>query len=74
MHLKSISCRVFTTRWFMPVFTVALGVALGGAQWIGGDRERQGGRVATRLDSVDRLAADLHLQRQLALREPVCGP
>jgi len=39
MHLKSISCRVFTTRWFMPVFTVALGVALGGAQWIGGDRE-----------------------------------
>ena len=39
MHLQSISCRIFTTRWFMPVFTIALGVALGGAQWIGGDRE-----------------------------------
>jgi hypothetical protein len=39
MHLKSISCGVFTTRWFMPVFAIALGAALGGAEWIGGDRE-----------------------------------
>ena len=39
MHLKAISCRVFTTRWFMPVFAIFLGVALGGAQWIGGDRQ-----------------------------------
>ena len=39
MHLKAISCRVFTTRWFLPVFTVLLGAALGGAQWKGGDRQ-----------------------------------
>jgi hypothetical protein len=39
MHLKAISCRVFTTRWFLPVFTIVLGLALGGAQWKGGDRE-----------------------------------
>jgi hypothetical protein len=39
MHLKAISCRVFTTRWFLPVFTIVLGAALGGAQWKGGDRE-----------------------------------
>jgi hypothetical protein len=39
MQLKAISCRVFTTRWFLPVFTVVLGLALGGAQWKGGDRQ-----------------------------------
>lgn len=39
MHLKAISCRVFTTRWFLPIFTIALGLALGGAQWKGGDRQ-----------------------------------
>ena len=39
MHLKAISCRVFTTRWFLPVFTIVLGAALGGAQWRGGDRQ-----------------------------------
>jgi hypothetical protein len=39
MHLKAISCRVFTTRWFLPVFTIVLGAALGGAQWKGGDRQ-----------------------------------
>jgi hypothetical protein len=39
MHLKAISCRVFTTRWFLPAFTVVLGAALGGAQWKGGDRQ-----------------------------------
>jgi hypothetical protein len=39
MHLKSISCRVFTTRWFLPLFTIVLGGALGGAQWRGGDRQ-----------------------------------
>jgi hypothetical protein len=39
MHLKAISCRVFTTRWFLPIFTIVLGLALGGAQWKGGDRQ-----------------------------------
>jgi hypothetical protein len=39
MHLKAISCRIFTTRWFLPAFTVVLGLGLGGAQWIGGDRQ-----------------------------------
>ena len=39
MHLKAISCRVFTTRWFLPAFTIVLGAALGGAQWKGGDRQ-----------------------------------
>ncbi|MDX6628477.1 MAG: hypothetical protein QOH00_723 [Gaiellales bacterium] len=39
MELKAISCRVFTTRWFLPAFTVILGLGLGGAQWKGGDRQ-----------------------------------
>ena len=39
MHLKAISCRIFTTRWFLPAFTVVLGLGLGGAQWKGGDRQ-----------------------------------
>jgi hypothetical protein len=39
MRLKAISCRVFTTRWFMPAFAIFLGAALGGAQWKGGDRQ-----------------------------------
>jgi hypothetical protein len=39
MQLKAISCRVFTTRWFLPAFTVILGLGLGGAQWKGGDRQ-----------------------------------
>jgi hypothetical protein len=39
MHLRAISCRIFTTRWFLPAFTVVLGLGLGGAQWIGGDRQ-----------------------------------
>jgi hypothetical protein len=38
MHLKAIS-RVGATRWFLPAFTLALGLALGGAQWIGGDAQ-----------------------------------
>jgi hypothetical protein len=29
--------RVTRSRWFMPVFAVALGVVVFGAQWIGGD-------------------------------------
>jgi hypothetical protein len=37
MHLKASSCRVFSTRWFLPAFTIVLGLALGGAQWKGGD-------------------------------------
>ena len=39
MHLRAISCRIFTTRWFLPAFTVVLGLGLGGAQWKGGDRQ-----------------------------------
>ena len=39
MHLKAISCRVFTTRWFLPVFTIVLGFCLAGAQWWGGDAQ-----------------------------------
>jgi hypothetical protein len=39
MQLRAISCRIFTTRWFLPAFTVVLGLGLGGAQWIGGDRQ-----------------------------------
>ncbi|MDX6620457.1 MAG: hypothetical protein QOK36_2843 [Gaiellales bacterium] len=39
MHLATISRRVCSTRWFLPAFTVVLGVALGGAQWKGGDRQ-----------------------------------
>ena len=38
MHLKAIS-RVGATHWFLPAFTLALGLALGGAQWIGGDAQ-----------------------------------
>jgi hypothetical protein len=33
MHLATTSRRLFFNRWFLPVFSVALGVALGGAQW-----------------------------------------
>ena len=29
--------RIGSNRWFMPAFSVSLGVALGGAQWKGGD-------------------------------------
>jgi hypothetical protein len=29
--------RIGSNRWFMPAFTVFLGLALGGAQWKGGD-------------------------------------
>jgi hypothetical protein len=39
MQLRAISCSAFTTRWFLPAFTVVLGLGLGGAQWIGGDRQ-----------------------------------
>ena len=39
MQLRAISYRIFTTRWFLPAFTVVLGLGLGGAQWIGGDRQ-----------------------------------
>jgi hypothetical protein len=39
MHLATFSRRVCSTRWFLPAFTVVLGVALGGAQWKGGDRQ-----------------------------------
>jgi hypothetical protein len=38
MHLKAIR-HVGATRWFLPAFTLALGLALGGAQWIGGDAQ-----------------------------------
>src|SRR4029077_18227285 len=36
--------------------------------------ERQRRRVATGLDSVDGLPRDLHLLRQITLREPSCSP
>jgi hypothetical protein len=39
MRLATTSRRLFFNRWFLPVFSVALGVALGGAQWKGGDRQ-----------------------------------
>ena len=37
MHLKAISCRIFTTRWFLPAFTIVLGLG-----W-----EAPSGRAAT---------------------------
>jgi hypothetical protein len=39
MHLAASSRRLCATRWFLPVFAVVLGLALGGAQWKGGDRQ-----------------------------------
>jgi hypothetical protein len=39
MHLATTSRRLFFNRWFLPAFSVVLGVALGGAQWKGGDRQ-----------------------------------
>jgi hypothetical protein len=39
MQMAAFSRRVCSSRWFLPAFTVALGLALGGAQWVGGDRE-----------------------------------
>ncbi|HEY3612778.1 MAG TPA: hypothetical protein VGK92_03695 [Gaiellales bacterium] len=38
MHLAATSRRLCYSRWFLPVFTLALGVVFGGAQWKGGDR------------------------------------
>src|SRR3954468_10501494 len=29
--------RIGSTRWFLPVFTLFLGLVIGGAQWKGGD-------------------------------------
>jgi hypothetical protein len=37
MQLAAFSRRIGSTRWFMPAFTIFLGLALGGAQWKGGD-------------------------------------
>jgi hypothetical protein len=37
MHLGAISRRVGSNRWFLPACAVAMGIALGGAQWKGGD-------------------------------------
>jgi hypothetical protein len=37
MRLRAISRRVGSSRWFLPAFAVAMGIALGGAQWRGGD-------------------------------------
>ena len=39
MHLMPISRRVYSSRWFLPGFTIAIGLCLGGAQWKGGDRQ-----------------------------------
>ena len=37
MHPIVTSRRVLATRWFMPAFSIFLGLAIGGAQWKGGD-------------------------------------
>ena len=39
MHLKATSRRICGSRWFLPAFTIFLGLCLGGAQWKGGDRQ-----------------------------------
>ena len=39
MHLIAASRRVCATRWFMPAFAIFLGLAIGGAQWKGGDSQ-----------------------------------
>jgi hypothetical protein len=36
MHMAACR-RIGSNRWFMPAFTIFLGLALGGAQWKGGD-------------------------------------
>lgn len=36
MHMPACR-RIGSNRWFMPAFTIVLGLALGGAQWKGGD-------------------------------------
>jgi hypothetical protein len=33
MHLMATSRRICSNRWFLPAFTVVLGLGLGGAQW-----------------------------------------
>jgi len=37
MHLAATSRRICATRWFMPAFTIFLGLVIGAAQWRGGD-------------------------------------
>jgi hypothetical protein len=37
MQLAAFSRRIGSTRWFLPLFTLFLGLVLGGAQWKGGD-------------------------------------
>ena len=39
MHLRATSRRIGSSRWFLPAFTIFLGLCLGGAQWVGGDRQ-----------------------------------
>jgi hypothetical protein len=39
MHLITTSRRIGSSRWFLPAFTIFLGLCLGGAQWVGGDRQ-----------------------------------
>ena len=39
MHLIATSRRIGSSRWFLPAFTIFLGLCLGGAQWMGGDRQ-----------------------------------
>jgi hypothetical protein len=36
MHMAACK-RIGSNRWFMPAFSIFLGLALGGAQWKGGD-------------------------------------
>src|SRR3954471_942138 len=36
--MRTAACkRIGSSRWFIPAFTIFLGIALGGAQWKGGD-------------------------------------
>jgi hypothetical protein len=39
MQLIATSRRICGSRWFLPAFTIFLGLCLGGAQWKGGDRQ-----------------------------------
>jgi hypothetical protein len=37
MQMAAACRRIGTTRWFLPLFTIFLGLVIGGAQWKGGD-------------------------------------
>lgn len=37
MQMAAACKRIGTTRWFLPLFSIFLGLVIGGAQWKGGD-------------------------------------